>query len=294
MQIGSPDYCVETFPGQPSRLAVGCESGTFSLHDVSTSSEIASYPHEGAIISLRSVDPNTLYGATETHVFFQDTREGRPPKTFLSAPSEIYDLAVRLPLVAIATLSNGIVLSDSRTLIRPHSRFLPAVCTSLAFSDDSHIAAGYIDTAVGVWDVGSRSFSAFSKRPPELITPAVVHAIAARDRLVIAATQTGVAVYRDGGLVAEDKYEHEGPVQVIAFADCFGGKTYAVSGAADGSMMVFNLETLKPVDCMYIEGEKVQGIASNEEFIAVADTSEAGNVAIFTQSDFIGGEEDSG
>jgi WD40 repeat protein len=291
MEIGSPVYCVETFPNRPSHLAVGCESGAISIRDVSSSTEISRFSLNSPVISLRSVDSHTLYGATETHVFVHDIREGRPPKIIIESPSEIYDLTALSTLLAFATVSDGIILSDSRALRRSQVGVLPAVCSSLAFVGKTQIVAGYLDTELGFWDLNSLLFTPLPGPELTLVNPALVHAVAARDGFVIVARQTGVGVYREGKLLVEDLFEHEGPPQTITFANCFGGKECAVSGAADGTLMVLDLEKLAPIDCLCIDGEKVQGIASNEVFIAVADTSESGDIAIFGPDDFQGGDE---
>ena len=56
--------------------------------------------------------------------------------------------------------------------------------------------------------------------------------------------------------------------------------------------MVLDWKSKKVIDCFSNEGEKVQSITSNSEFIAVADTSDNGNIGIFRPEDFGNKEEE--
>jgi WD40 repeat protein len=286
MEVGGSVYAVATLPDRPTQIAIGCENGNLLIQDVSTDAAISSCQAPNALTVLRALDGNSLYAATDEHVLFCDLREGRPPKTILTSPSQIYDLAVWPDLIALATLSHDIVLSDHRTLWKGSSGILPSVCTSLAFVASDLIAAGYVDTALGVWDLRRTQFVSFGAGESGAINPGVVHALAVKGDVVVAARQTGLCVYKSGKLLADEWFEHAAPVQAVAFAECFPGRLCCASGAADGTLMVLDVGRMEPIGCMEVEGEKIQCIASNTQFVVVADTSDNGTIGIFTAEDF--------
>jgi hypothetical protein len=286
MEVGTSVYAVATLPNRPTQIAIGCEDGHLLIRDVSTDRAISSWQAPNSVTVLRTLDSNSLYAATDEHVLFCDLREGRPPKTVLTSPSEIYDLAVWPDLIALATLSHDVVLSDQRILRKGKSGILPSVCTSLGFVASDLIAAGYIDTALGVWDLRRTQFVPFAAGECGAFNPGVVHAVAVKGDVVVAARQTGLCVYKSGKLLADDCFDHAAPVQAVAFAECFPGRLCCASGAADGTLMVLDVGTMEAIGCMEVEGEKVQCITSNTEFVAVADTSDNGTIGIFTAEDF--------
>jgi hypothetical protein len=73
---------------------------------------------------------------------------------------------------------------------------------------------------------------------------------------------SGVAVYRDGGFPVEGQFERGRPPLVITFSDTF-------NGAADGPLMVLDLETLESLDCMCINGGEHKAEANAEKHRAI-------------------------
>jgi hypothetical protein len=118
------------------------------------------------------------------------------------------------------------------------------------------------------------------------VNPPVVFSVAAKDDFALVGRQTSLSVYRRGRLVEDSLFEHQVGVQIVKFAECFQGRPFSVSGSADGSLMVLNLETMEPLDCFAIDTEKIQAIACSTEFIAVANTSGIGQISLFRAKDF--------
>lgn len=296
MEIGEPVYCVSSFPNKPSILAVGCESGKLVVKDVETSKSIYDNNNTDSIIIIRTVDDHTIFAATEEEIFCHDLRENHKPKSIFKSPSEISDFVVNGDLFAFATYSHDILVSDKRMLRKSQAPgILPSVCSSLAFQDSKHLVAGYLDTTVGVWDLTSNKFEPFPEVKSAQFNPSVVHCVATysnsssslfKENYTAVARQTGLCIYSNGKLIIDSLFEHEGAVQVVSFAECFD-TPFTVSGAADGTLMVFDCLKLKSLDCLSIENEKIQSITSNSKIIAVADTSDNGNIGIFTPEDFL-------
>ena len=287
MEAGEPVYAVSAFPGTSNLVALGCDSGKIVVKDVEAEKDTFSCENPDSIIIIRSVDANTFYGATEEQIFFYDTREATPAKGVLAAPSTIYDFSVANDLIAVSTLSNDIVLSDKRIFKKPKGQgILPAVCSSLKFWRDG-VVAGYMDTTVGKWQLSkSGKFESFDPVQPQELNPPVVHSVDVFDDFVIVGRQTSLSIYKNGKLIADNLFEHDGAVQVVSAAKCFDGRPFSASGASDGTLMIFDLEKLECLDCMTCDGEKIECITSNQNFIAVADTSDNGTIGVFTPEDF--------
>ena len=285
MEAGEPVYAVSAFPDTAKTVAIGCESGKLIVKDVDSESDVYSCQNTDSVIIVRTVNANTLYAATEEQIFFFDIRESHAQKVVAKAPSEIYDFAIENDVIAIATLSNDILLTDKRVLRKAKAPgILPSVCSSLVFNN-GRIIAGYMDSVVGEWQLKSGKFEAFESVKVEQMNPAVVHSVDSLGDFTVAGRQTSLSIYKNGKLVGNDLYEHEAPVQAVCMARCFG-RPFSASGAADGTMMVFDLEKLEPYDCMTCDKEKIQCITSNSEFIAIADTSDNGTIGVFTANDF--------
>lgn len=303
MEIGEPVYFVSSFPNQPAILAFGCESGKLVVKDIETNKSVYENSNSDSIIIVRTTDEHTIFAATEEQVFCHDLREGYKPKMILKSPSEISDFVVNGDLFVIATYSNDIILSDKRVFRKSQSAgILPSVCSSLAFQDSKNLVAGYLDTTSGIWNLTDAKFNPFASVKSEQFNPSVVHSVATytkssqssslfTDNFTAVARQTGLCVYKNEKLVINSLLEHEGAVQVVTFAECFD-TPHTVSGAADGSLMVFDCTNLKPLDCLSIENEKIESITSNSRIIAVADTSDNGNIGIFTPDDFLNPKEE--
>lgn len=299
MEIGEPVYSVSSIPNQPTVLAVGCESGKFVVKDIETNKSIYENSNSESIIIVHATDDHTIFAATEEQIFCHDLREGHKPKEVFKSPSEISDFVVNGDLFAIATYSHDVVLSDKRILRKSRAPgILPSVCSSLSFQDSKNLVAGYLDTIVGIWDLTNGQFNPFANVKSAQFNPSVVHCVAAynhsssassslfTDKFTAVARQTGLCVYQNGKLIIDSLLEHKGAVQAVVFAECFD-TPHTVSGAADGSLMVFDCIKLKPLDCFNIDDEKVQCITSNSRIIAVADTSDNGSIGIFTPEDFL-------
>lgn len=306
MEIGEPVYFVSSFPNQPTNLAFGCESGKLVVKDIETNKSIYENSFTDSIIIVRTTDDHTVFAATEEQIFCHDLREGYKPKLILKTPSEISDFVVCGDLFVTATYSHDIILSDKRVLRKSQAPgILPSVCSSLAFQDPKNLVAGYLDTTSGIWDLTDGKFNPFPSVKSEQFNPSVVHSVASyskssqssslfTDNFTAVARQTGLCVYQNSKLIINSLLEHDGAVQVVTFAECFD-TPHTVSGAADGSLMVFDCINLKPLDCLTIDDEKIQSITSNSRIIAVADTSDNGNIGIFKPEDFINnsnGEEE--
>ena len=232
------------------------------------------------------MDSSTIYAASVEEIFFCDIREPQTQKVVLKAPSEIYDFTLAKDLIAVATLSNDIILSDKRAFRKPKGPgILPSVCSSLTYNNDV-IVAGYLDAVIGEWKLTNGEFQMFEGVSVQQMNPPVVHSVDALGDYAVAGRQTSLSIYKKGKLVGDDLYDHEAAVQAVCMAKCFDGRPFSVSGAADGTMMVFDLERMEPHDCMTCDGEKVQCLTSNAKFIAVADTSDNGTVGVFTADDF--------
>ena len=296
MEAGEPVCAVSAFPGKSSLLAVGCESGKIIVKDVDSEKDTYSCENPDAIIIIRTVEENTFYAATEEEIWFYDTRQAGPQKSVFKAPSTIYDFSVTKDSIAVATVSNDIFLKDKgssfRTLKKPKSAgILPAVCSSLVFSGDG-LVAGYMDTSVGKWQLSKGGiFEVFEAVAVQNMNPPVVHSVDVFGEYTIVGRQTSLSVYKNGKVVADDLFEHEGSVQAVCAAKCFDGRPFSVSGAADGTLMVFDLEKLTPLDCITCDNEKIECLTSNSSFLAVADTSDNGSLGVFTADDF-GKEEE--
>lgn len=295
MEIGEPVYCVSSFPNSPANLSIGSESGKLIVKDIETSKSIYEAENPNSIIVIHATDDNTVYAATEENMFCHDLRVGHKPKEIFKSPSEISDFTVNGDLFAIATYSHDIILTDKRLLRKSQAPgILPSVCSSLTFQDPKHLVAGYLDTTVGIWDLDSGKFNPFPVLKSREFNPSLVHCLASRSRssslkndyFTAVARQTGISFYLNGKLVINSLLEHEGAVHAITFAECFD-TAVTVSGAADGSLMVFDCNKLKTIDCLTIENEKIQSITSNSRVVAVADTSDEGNIGIFTPEDFL-------
>jgi WD40 repeat protein len=289
IELGEPIYCVDSFVSNPKRFAFACDSGKTIVQDIETNKTIFSHQSTESVILVSTME-NLLYSATENQVFLHDPREPRSSRTLLTSPSEIYDLSASGNVFAVATVLNDIILSDTRCLKKPKSvSVLPAVCSSLQFVDPTHLAAGYIDTCLGIWDLGSRRFEQFAEVVAGLVNPPVVHSVAGNRDFVIAGRQTGLSIYKNGKLIANDLFDHEGPVQAVSMANCFDGRPFSASGSVDGengTLMILDLEKLEVLTAMEVEGEKIQSICSNSDCVAVADTSDNGKIQFFKREDF--------
>ncbi|KAH0787330.1 WD40 repeat-like protein [Histomonas meleagridis] len=292
MEAGEQVYYVSAFEDETDQIAIGCESGKLSINEVETNKPIYSISLSDSINVIRAKTSSVLYTSTEEFVFLIDTRENSQPKVLFKIPSGITDFCIHDNLIAIASYDDDIILSDKRILRKSKQKgVLPSVCTSLTFSDSSHIISGYIDTSVGVWNLSNSQFTNFASTNTTQMNPSVIHCVASNGpSMVAAARQTGLALFYNGKCVADSYFEHEGAVQYVEFAKCFNEPT-VVSGASDGSLMVLDWESKKVIDCFTIDNEKVQCITSNSKFIAVADTSDNGNIGIFRPEDF-GNEEE--
>ncbi|OHT08977.1 hypothetical protein TRFO_22316 [Tritrichomonas foetus] len=287
MEIGESVYCVSSIPNTPTKLAVGCESGKLFVNDIETNKSLYSADNPDSIIVIRPTDDHIIFAATEEQIICHDTRAGHTPKLIFTLPSEISDFVVNGDLFVMATYSNDIITSDRRLLRKSQAPgILPSVCSSLSFQDAKHLIAGYLDTTVGSWDFNTNKFSPFTVVKSQQFNPSVVHCVASKSDIVAVARQTGLNIYKNGQLQCDSLFEHGGAVQAVAFAECFE-TPFTVSGAADGSLMVFDCTKLEPLDCLTVENEKVQCITSNSRVIAVADTSDNGNIGIFTPQDFL-------
>ena len=293
MEIGEPVYCVSAVPDSDTLLCVGCESGKFMINDIETGKSVYSAEDPDSVIAIRPSDANTIFTATESVITVHDTRAGHKPKTIFQAPSEISDLAVNGDFFAVATCNNDILTSDKRVLRKAKaSGILPSVCSSLTFMDSKHIFAGYFDTTTGIWDLTTNKFAAFDPPAAQQFNPPVVHSVATNGKLVAVARQTGLYFYNSNRkCICNSMFLHEGAVQVVTFAKCFD-TPFTVSGAADGSLMVFDCTKVEPLDCLNNDDEKIESITSNSRIIAVADTSENGNIGIFKPEDFLNHEEE--
>jgi WD40 repeat protein len=286
VQIGEPVLSVSAFSDSPSDLAIGCESGKLVIRDLTADREIHSFTLDASIAPVRT-SSRLLYAATENHIYFKDLRDPNPPTSLFTAPSEIYDFGLCGPTLVCSTLSDDIILSDNRVLSKgAEGGILPSVCLSLSPVSDNRFLAGYIDTAVGYWELNDAEFQPFTAMGAQIINPPVVFSVAAKNEFAVVGRQTSLSVYKGGTLIADSLFEHEQAVQVVAFAECFGGRVFSVSASADGALMVLNLETLEALDCFAVDNEKVQSITSSTEFIAVADTSDNGQISVFRAQDF--------
>lgn len=293
MEIGAPVYCVSASPSHANHLCVGLEDGRLLLHDVARpDAPLYAAENPESVIAVRAHSADVYYCATESAVAVHDTRAAPAPRVLFRAQGDIADIAAQGDTFAVATYSGGIALSDRRTLKRAQRGVLPAVCTSLAFSGASELVAGYIDAAVGSWNLSNAKFRSFRDGLSSGTTnPPVVHCVAVSGSLVAAARQTGLALYDGGACKAYSLFAHNGAVEAVEFARCFPEPT-VVSAGADGSLMALDWKTRRVIDCFANGDEKVQCITSNEEFVAVADTSDNGCIGIFHPDDFGADEEE--
>jgi WD40 repeat protein len=209
----------------------------------------------------------------------------------VSSPSEIYDFDVASTLIAVATLSNDIILTDHKILRKGSKSILPAVCSSLSFTGPGSLAAGYLDASLGKWNVETSEFLSYPEMQAALFNPPLVHSIASQSKFLIAGRQNGLSIYKNNTLLSHDWFDHGGPIQAVTMLNCMDERPFSASGASDGSLMVLNLDNLEVLDCFEIEGEKIQCLTSSSHFLAVADTSDDGNISFFRKEDF--GRKDS-
>ena len=295
MEIGELVDCVYAFPGESSLVAVGCDEGNFFVCDVEKESKIYQFSKEEPFIVIRGNEENDklIYAATETEVYLLDLRDSKQNKLIFQSPSEITDFAVKDRTVAVATMENDIQFLDKRIFKKPKaSPILPPVCNSICFRNKDKLVAGYIDTIVGEWTLSSKKFSGYQQtQAAQQMNPGVVHCVACKNDLVACATQQCLAFYKNGKIVNAGTFDHDGAVQFVTFAPCFEGNV-TVSSGSDGSLMVFDVDKMKVIDCIENDEEKVQYISANKKFVAVADTSDNGSLGIFTPEDFGNEEED--
>jgi WD40 repeat protein len=290
LQIGECVCAVAAFSACPDLLAIGSDSGALILRDVRADRELTSFQYSDAIMVVRTQNDNLVYSATEGAVFLRDLRSTES-QLIVNSPSEIYDFDIASNLIALATLSNDIILTDQRILRKESRSILPAVCSSLSFTEPGFLAAGYFDASLGKWNMQTSEFLSFPEMQTALINPPLVHSVASQSDFVVAGRQNGLSIYKSDTLVAHELFDHGGPVQAVTMLNCIDGGPFSASGSADGSLMILNLEKLEVLDCFEIEGEKIQCLTSSSQFLAVADTSDNGNIGIFRREDF--GREDS-
>lgn len=293
MDVGDLVDSIDCFKGTSNMVAVGCDEGKFAVLDIQKQTQIFEFMRDDALIGVKVADDNIVYSATEASIFKHDIREKNSGNLIFEAPSEISDFAINDSVIAVATMSNDIILTDKRILKKPQSSpILPPVCNSLCFKNKDKIIAGYIDLSVGEWTLSSKKFQSYKlSNQRQQVNPAVVHCVACQGNTVAAATQNGLSIFVDGKIVASGNFEHEGAVHYITFAPCFPGNV-TVSGGADGSLMVLDVEKMHVIDVIGNEEEKIQMISANQNFVAVADTSDSGSIGIFTPDDFTNHEEE--
>jgi len=286
MIVGEPVFQVCSLTETRNNILVACESGNMKLYDVNT--EKSSYTRliNTEIGFLKIVDCNTVYFSTDNTIMKFDFRENSQESIVFRAKSEITNFCVIGEVLAASTMDHGINLSDKRSFMKSQKvSILPSVCSSIALVDSHSIVAGYYDTHVGKWSLDNNSFTLFDQAPAGLANPPVVHSLVYQNAFTAVATQGGLSVYKEEKLIACDYFDHDGAVQVISFARCFQNNVIA-SGAVDGSLMIFDCDNMKAIDCISIENEKIQSIDSNSDCIFVADTSDNGAIGIFHPEDF--------
>ena len=295
MEIGELVDCVYAFAGTSSLIAAGCDEGNLFVYDAEKESKLYQSSKEEPVIVIRGNEENSslIYAATETEIYLHDIRDPKQIKLLYKSPSEISDFAVKDNTIAVATMENDIQLVDKRFILRKpkFSPILPPVCNSLCFKNRDKIIAGYIDTSVGEWTISSKKFSAYQQQQnTQQMNPGVVHCVAYYNDIVACATQQNLAFYRNNKLAISGSFDHDGAVQFVTFAQCFPGNV-TISSGSDGSLMVYDFDNNKVIDCIENEEEKVQYISSNKKFIAVADTSDNGSIGLFTPEDFLDHDE---
>ena len=293
MEVGELVDSVYAFSGASNLIAIGCEEGKMLVYDAESEKNVFELSKEDAVIVIRgSEDNNIFYAATETEISMHDIREKESSKIIFKSPSEISDFAVKDSVIAVATMENDIQMLDKRVLKKPkYSSILPPVCNSICFRNKDKIVAGYIDTSVGEWTLSSKKFASYqTAQQSQQMNPGVVHCVACKEQLVACATQNSLNFFKNGKLLKSGVFEHDGAVQYVTFAPCFEGHV-SVSAASDGSLMVFDVDNMKSIECIQNDEEKVQCISANKNFVVVADTSDNGNIGIFKPSDFVGDDE---
>lgn len=290
MEVGTLVDCVNAIPGTSNLIAVGCDEGQFYVYDVETEKSVFELDLSDAVIAANAKNDSLIYTSTEGNVFLHDIREKDSKKLIFASPAEISDFDVFGSNIAIATVEKDILFTDKRILKKNKTSVLPPVCTSLRFRTMDKLVTGYLDTSVGEWDISKKSFKNFAPPSGAGMNPPVVHSIAVKGQTVIAANQIGISIYQKGNHVVTNSFEHDGTAVSVCFAPCFPEDTF-ISGGKDGSLMVFNLKQMKPIDCIANEDEVVQCVTANNSFIAVADTTDNGVVGIFRPEDF-GNEEE--
>ena len=295
MEIGELVDCVYAFPGTSSLIAAGCDEGNLFIYDIEKESKLYQSKKEEPVIVIRGNEENEslIYAATETEVYLHDIRDPKQIKLVYKSPSEISDFAVKDQTIAVATMENDIQLVDKRAILKKpkFSPILPPVCNSICFRNRDKIIAGYIDTSIGEWTISSKKFTAYQQlQNAQKMNPGVVHCVSFCNDIVACATQQCLAFYKNNKIVVSGSFDHDGAVQFVTFAPCFEGNV-TVSSGADGSLMVYDFDNNKVIDCIENEEEKVQYISSNKKFIAVADTSDNGTIGLFTPDDFLNHDE---
>jgi WD40 repeat protein len=286
LEIGTSVCAIAAFSTSPTRLALGCDAGSMSIWDIVTGQEMSSYQHPDSVIVVRTQGDNIVYSATEQAVFFQDLRDAQFPELVLKSPSEIYDFDVISNFIAVSTLSDDIFLSDRKVLRSESRSVLPAVCSCLCFSEPGFLLAGYLDTTLRMWNLQTMGFQDFPSLPASLFNPPLVHSVASQNGFIIAGRQNGLSIYKNSSLIAHELFDHGGAVQAVTILNCMDGRPFSASGAADGSLMILDLESLEVLDSFEVEGEKIQCLTSNSELLAVADTTDNGNIGIFRKEEF--------
>ena len=292
MKIGTPVISVKSLTIRDDCIAVGCEGGKFAVYDVNSKAPIYSFQHSEDVVIVEQIDSDTLYASTENEIFMHDLRITPNLNSVYQSNSEINDISANGTLLAVAKIDGNISLKDKRNFKKGKTHPLPPfVPTSIKFLNRDKLAAGYIDTSIGFWELSKKRFVPFKTPASNSMNPPVVHCLDLFQDYCAVARQDGLAVFKDGKLIIDNKFLHEGAVETVTFAPCFDSTTI-ISGANDGSVMAFDLEKLAPIDCLTVDSEKIECVSANKKFISIADTSEEGNIAIFTPEDFSGEEED--
>lgn len=293
MEAGKPVICISALNHRDNQIAIGCEEGKFNVLDVNENNSIYYFQHSDDIILVEQIDENTIYASTENTIYFHDLRITPKENPIFSVDSEITDISANGNLLAIAKIDETITLKDQRSFKKGKTHpILPSVPNSIKFINRDKLAAGYIDTSIGFWELSKKKFN-FFKSPTSngVANPPVVHNLDVFQDFIAAARQNGLAIFKNGKLIVDNTFFHEGAVETVTFAPCFGHPV-TISGANDGSLMAFDLDKMKPIDCLTVDSEKIEDVSANSKFIAVADTSENGNIAIFTPEDFQSEEEE--